>query len=140
MEVILSVEALKPPLTGIGRYTWEIAKRINHSKELNSRFYLNGQWIAPSSINDAHHVNLQPTAKWLNYLPRKAKKYYWQHTGRNTVFHGPNYFVPPWAENAIATIHDLSVFKFPETHPIERVKQFERLFTASVNQSAYLNY
>ena len=28
MKVILSVEALEPMLTGIGRYTWELASRL----------------------------------------------------------------------------------------------------------------
>jgi hypothetical protein len=28
MKIIISVDAIKAPLTGIGRYTWELANRI----------------------------------------------------------------------------------------------------------------
>lgn len=57
---------------------------------------------------------------------------------RGRVFHGPNYFLPPCADIGVATIHDLSVFKFPETHPLERLKQFERDFDRSMKRAVHL--
>jgi alpha-1,3-rhamnosyl/mannosyltransferase len=61
-----------------------------------------------------------------------------QWTCRGRIFHGPNYFLPPCADIGVATIHDLSVFKFPETHPVERIKQFERDFVSSIGRAAHL--
>ncbi|MFD2428134.1 hypothetical protein ACFSUK_07785 [Sphingobium scionense] len=47
MKVILSVEALEPRLSGIGRYSWELAQRIGDAPEVDGvRFYRNGEWIA----------------------------------------------------------------------------------------------
>jgi alpha-1,3-rhamnosyl/mannosyltransferase len=57
---------------------------------------------------------------------------------RGHVFHGPNFFLPHWAERGVITVHDLSVFKFPETHPTERVRQFETNFSRSVEQAVHV--
>ena len=54
------------------------------------------------------------------------------------MFHAPNYFLPPEAERGVITIHDLSVFKFPESHPLERIQQYERSFLRSLGQSVQL--
>lgn len=54
------------------------------------------------------------------------------------LFHGPNYFLPPSVASGIITVHDLSVFHFPETHPIERLRHFEREFASSLHRAAHI--
>jgi alpha-1,3-rhamnosyl/mannosyltransferase len=40
LKLILAVDALTPPLTGIGRYTWELASRLPLQPALETvRFY-----------------------------------------------------------------------------------------------------
>jgi glycosyltransferase involved in cell wall biosynthesis len=74
----------------------------------------------------------------------RLKQPRWLRDGRNRmacrgrVFHGPNFFLPACAELAVATVHDLSVFKYPETHPLERIRQFERNFSASMARASHL--
>lgn len=138
MKVVLSVEALQPPLTGIGRYTWELARRLLRSTDLRARFYRNDSWVSveerptPGESSFVHYGALS------RYVPRSIRKRWLKYAGRDWVFHGPNYFVPDWAGNAVVTVHDLSVFKYPETHPAERVRQFDRLFYASVERAKVL--
>lgn len=137
---MLSVEALSPDLTGIGRYTWELAQRLpRHPAIQDARFYRNGQWVRePASLlkNASTKPNLSKGIKLK--LPR------WLHNLRldaacmGAVFHGPNFFLPPCADIGVITVHDLSVFKFPETHPIDRIKQFERDFSRSLAQAAHV--
>lgn len=136
MKLILSVDALSPPLSGIGRYTWELASRIAQVPDVEQiRYFRAGQWVDdPASLLSGaspgrkHHFN----------FPRWAKDWYWQLACRGEVFHAPNYFLPHYAENGVVTVHDLSVFKFPETHPVERVKQFEKLFRQTLDIAAQL--
>jgi alpha-1,3-rhamnosyl/mannosyltransferase len=71
-------------------------------------------------------------------MPRWARAAYWRYAFRGKVFHAPNYLLPQYADNAVVTVHDLSVFKFPETHPVERVRQFERDFSRSMSQARHL--
>jgi glycosyltransferase involved in cell wall biosynthesis len=140
LKLILSVEALALELTGIGRYTWELAQRLpGHPAVQDMRFYRNGQWInEPGSLikknssqsNKAKGILLK-TPRWLRNLRLNV-------ACRGAVFHGPNYFLPACADKGVITVHDLSVFKFPEMHPAERVKQFERDFSRSVAQAAHV--
>lgn len=143
LKLVLSVEALSPHLTGIGRYTWELAQRLPmHSQLQDVRFYRGGRWIdQPASL-----LQEAPVA-----APAKARKSFfrikqprwlrdWQTTARcrDRVFHGPNFFLPACAEAGVATVHDLSVFKYPETHPIERIRHFEREFKDSMARASHL--
>ena len=51
VRVILSVEALEPRLSGIGRYSWELAQRLPLIEDIESvRFYRNGQWITDPGL------------------------------------------------------------------------------------------
>ena len=136
VKLVLSVDALLPPLSGIGRYTWELASRMPHVPSVGSvRFFRAGQWVAdPSSLLVAA---TSPGKRRLK-PPRWAKEIYWRNALRGAVFHGPNYLLPRHAENAVATVHDLSVFKFPETHPVERIRQFEREFANSMALAKHL--
>lgn len=140
MKAILSVEALEPNLTGIGRYTWELAQRLPHSPQLgNVRFYRNGRWVTDvqSLLQTAASPALQPAkaSRTRLKLPRAVRDWGVRLACRGSVFHGPNFFLPAWAGNGVVTVHDLSVFKFPETHPLARIKQFERDFARSVVQA-----
>jgi glycosyltransferase involved in cell wall biosynthesis len=139
LKLVLSVEALSPNLTGIGRYAWELAQRLpQHALLQNVRFYRNGQWIdQPKHLLDAtapSHNALKPLFK----LPRRMRNWGMAVACRGSVFHGPNFFLPAFADKGVITVHDLSVFKFPETHPADRIKQFERDFSHSVAQAAHV--
>jgi len=57
---------------------------------------------------------------------------------RADLVHGPNYFLPPAAESGIITIHDLSVFRFPQTHPPERLRAFDRAFKGSLRRARHV--
>lgn len=157
MNVVLSIESVRPPLTGIGRYTWELATRLPLQQEISSlRFMSDGLWcdlpsidaqtesIEPSDKPEEVPVNLPPPVQ-LNYkgkirqrlgqiqlfsrLYHALKPKLVQHQLKEMkqgLFHGPNYFVPQSNLASVVTIHDLSVYRYPEWHPktrIERVKK-----------------
>ncbi|GAR27190.1 hypothetical protein NGUA08_00011 [Salmonella enterica] len=52
MKVILAVDAIVPPLTGIGRYTWELARRYaSHPNGLQeAQFYFAGRWMSDPAV------------------------------------------------------------------------------------------
>jgi alpha-1,3-rhamnosyl/mannosyltransferase len=143
LKIVLSVEALSPSLTGIGRYTWELAQRLPmHAQLQGVRFYRGGRWIdEPASLLQAAAPKAtEPTSKPRLRLkqPRWLRDWRTSAACRGRVFHGPNFFLPACAEAGVATVHDLSVFKYPETHPLERIKHFEREFTDSMARAAHL--
>lgn len=142
MKLILSVDALSPQLTGIGRYAWELASRLpRHAAVDYVRFYRSGNWVAdPAALllsPAASRSSVRRRWRWPR-PPRWARDALGKWHSRGQVFHGPNYFLPDRADRGVATIHDLSVFKFPETHPTARLKQFERDFNRSMSRAVHL--
>ena len=145
MKVVLSVEALGPTLTGIGRYVSELAFALPEKLGLaNLEFYRNGRWIDdPKILLTEKNIQAQtPSAQKRPTFkirpPRWLRQPLLNWQCHSKVFHGPNYFIPPSADQGVITVHDLSVFKFPETHPADRVAQFERQFSASVARASHL--
>ncbi|KMS57932.1 elongation factor GreAB [Sphingobium cupriresistens LL01] len=141
MRVILSIEALEPRLSGIGRYSWELAQRIGQAPDMSSlRFYRNGEWIEdPASllVEPVPRKRRNKVHRWIRKRTGWARDLQNASVMRSHLFHGPNYFLPPAGEGGVITIHDLSVFRYPETHPEERLRQFERYFRLSVERAAH---
>ncbi|AOJ08976.1 glycosyltransferase family 4 protein [Burkholderia mayonis] len=142
MKLILAVDAIVPPLTGIGRYTWELAKHYSTPDSgLDSiRYFFAGQWIGdPQTLLDGSPRGRTTRRKGL--WPRVSaglRQWREQRAIRGHVFHSPNYFLPDWVEGGVVTVHDLSVFKYPETHPVERIHHFERGFASTLARAAHV--
>jgi alpha-1,3-rhamnosyl/mannosyltransferase len=142
LRVILSVEALEPRLSGIGRYSWELAQRIGDDSRIKDvRFYRNGQWIDDPATLLQPPPETTPFQRWLKRRtrpPRAIREARNRRIGRSHLFHGPNYFLPEMGEGGVITIHDLSVFRYPETHPEERLRYFEREFAKSLARAQHI--
>ena len=148
MNIILAVNAIKPPLTGIGRYTWELANRVPGMVDVSSvRFFFGGRWL-----NNVHSLLKQSPSRLAvrqrllrsrvavaayrllsPLLLRQRLRPFADH-----VYHGPNFYLPPCAGPAIATFHDLSVFRYPQFHPPERVDFMQREIRLALSRASFL--
>ncbi len=54
------------------------------------------------------------------------------------IYHGPNYYLPPFGGRSVVTIHDLSVFTMPEHHPKERVSFLRKEVEFALTQASML--
>ena len=145
MKIILSVEALTPQLTGIGRYTWQLAAGLPRVMPQGSiRFHHQQRWVQNPALllcdppDDAFIVPKSRIPWGFRRIHKRLNRPNWRRDCRDSVFHGPNFFVPDYAERAVVTIHDLSVFKYPETHPKERIDQFNRDFPRSIAKASQI--
>lgn len=131
MKVILAVGGIRPPLTGIGRYIWELACRLPLLSECESvRFFRANGWVtSPDALLrprgpgvDTRRALLRsPLVVGAYRILAPATSWWRLRRHGDSVFHGPNYYLPPFPGPAVLTIHDLSVFLYPEFHPPERV-------------------
>jgi alpha-1,3-rhamnosyl/mannosyltransferase len=144
MKVILSVESLSLQFTGVGRYTWELAQRL--PKVLTDtddlRFHHQQRWLMnPERLIQQPLSAVFPSQR-LPLAIRNVRRYClrtaWRKECKDWIFHGPNFFLPPYADKGVITLHDLSVLRFPELHPRERVKQYERSFRESLDRAQHL--
>lgn len=137
MKIALSVDALSPELTGIGRYNWELAQSLAADPSIAELGFVRGRnWVSDPSVflladaPTAKRPKIRPP-RWL--ARRRMKK-----DLKSFLFHSPNYFLPVFVDRGVITVHDLSVFHFPETHPIERVRQFEKEFPLSLDRATHV--
>jgi glycosyltransferase involved in cell wall biosynthesis len=139
MNLVLAVDALTPPLSGIGRYTCELVRRLQQRSEIESlRFYRPGCWVEGAELLNHPSSGAQRGRRLKSVVPVSVRHWWCLKGFRDHVFHGPNYLLPPFAGPSVATVHDLSILKFPETHPMERRKVFEREFHTSLERASHL--
>ena len=152
MNVVLSIEAIHPPLAGIGRYAWELATRLPMRDDIGSVRYLSdGFWrelpridqpapvtasvgaigvepvIIPAPPNLNYKGRMRQRLGRLQIVARLYAKLLPLLAGRQLngvadgIFHGPNYFVPKTKLPSVVTVHDLSIYRYPQWHPKTRI-------------------
>lgn len=164
MRVVLLAESIQPPLTGIGRYAWELAQGLGASADIEEASFLSSRhWVSQDELRcrlsvapkrqvaDARsllHLGAlkQRLKSGLASIPSIATKYeklrqivgyarlMRMQSQLHTVVHGPNYFAPPSDFPTAVTIHDLSTFLFPETHPASRVRRVEVMLKTAIRE------
>ncbi len=121
---------LATPKTGIGHYTYELARSLAHIAP-EHEFEL----IAPVPIDiPSPPKNLRTVLGRTGALRRR----WWTiglplhvHENKLQLFHGTNYMVPLWQRClTVVTIHDLSLLLHSETHREDLVRRAERRLPA----------
>ena len=157
MRVILAADAIQTPLTGIGRYAYELARGLPEHPLIDQlRLFSFGRWRevadlvrmaeAPPDVNPS----LKSSTALRRHLAgnRLAVRVYqavtppffcWRLRNQSdALFHSPNYFLPPFSGRSVATIHDLSHICLPHCHPAARVDYLNRALPATFRQADFL--
>ena len=146
MKLIFCLDPLRVSITGIGRYTNELAKGLRDSRQLESlKFqYLLGWVDDPQTLINKYHADEQVQD---NASKRSWFKGLMHHVGRSAyratfpigkglitlpskdhIYHSPNYEIPHFAGKCVSTVHDLSVLRCAQYHPTARVRYQEAMF------------
>lgn len=148
MQVILNVDAIQPPLTGIGHYALQLARGLQRHPSISDiRFFSAYRWIVDPE--QALHAN-QSLSQVRSRIPFKtlalhlynfarSQLFRW-HTRnlKNYVLHTPNYILMPFPGAAVTTVHDLSYLHYPQHHPRERIAFMERQMPRTLAQAAMI--
>ena len=154
LKLVFAADAIFPPLTGIGRYAFELARRLPLVKELQELRYLTMWRLTFAGMGAAHSgpplvapAVLARPRQWLASQPWAIAPYdlvsdRWRglllRGVQGAVYHSPNYFLAPYEGPSVATVHDLSVTKFPQTHPAARRRYFDLAFERSLGRATRL--
>ena len=135
MKVILSIDPVRFPLTGIGRYTFELARHLKEIADIEPLRFLSGYRFAPlpeptqaalptalSSSNLRRRLLKNPLTIELYSRVSPLLKQFALRGYADHVFHGPNFYLPPFPGPSVCTFHDLSIFTWAHCHPPERVR------------------
>ena len=131
MKIGVDARLLSRPITGLGRYTWEMCRALSNIKDVTLYLY------SPSPINNAVSGLESVTIRihsWNNGLLRQlwSESYLplWAKEDEIDVFWGPSHRLPRFLSSRIArvvTIHDL-VWKLaketmhPATYFLEKIQ------------------
>lgn len=149
MKVVLSVDPVKFPLTGIGRYTYELGKGLQ-TEGLQSLKFLRGYHLSSTlpEPGDAQPMAGAPSWKKMAQQSRLAVAVFrqlnpWLKSRAlkgldDHVFHGPNYYLPPFAGRSVVTVHDLSHYVWTQGHPPERVRYMQAEMELSLKRASAL--
>ena len=128
MKVILSVEAVRFPLTGVGRYSYELARGLTSVpvEDLSELRFFSGFRFMSSLPEPSAHANVSHGFRRFVQSSRVlTRAYQWGAPllralalggKREHIYHSPNFFLPPFRGAKIATFHDLSAFKWPQCY------------------------
>ena len=146
MKVVLNVDAITAPLTGIGRYALELARGLAQHRDVEAlRLYSAYQWV--DDPGHALHAN-RTIAAVRRHVPFKSVALEAYTHLRSTLFrlhtrrmrgwllHTPNYVLMPFDGPSLTTVHDLSWLNYPEAHPVERVRFLDRHLPRTLERAA----
>lgn len=148
LKVILSVDPIKYPLTGIGRYTFELATHLARLTEIKSLRFLRGVRLYGSipMPGSAHNAMGGVRGRLLKsrlavglyrlVAPRMKARALWGF--EDHVFHGPNFYLPPFGGRSVVTMHDLSAYTWSGCHPPERVRYMRAEIDLSLKRASML--
>lgn len=148
MKVILSIDSIKYPLTGIGRYSFELARQLQLQNQLQLMLYANGRFLEDLPVSGQFETNKLNWAKQKlrkNNLIVKTYQLFSQYkhyralrNHHDAVFHGPSYYLPKFTGLSVATFHDLSIFTHSQYHPTERVRFMQKELMLTIQQASML--
>lgn len=159
MKIIFGSDSLYAPLTGIGRYSYELACGLERSPLVTSLVgYDHGKFHPlPDRLRalEAYDAETRdgdaPTKPSLRqYLAQKqlAARVYarimdlrsltQRKRFREALYHSPNYHLPALDSACVTTVHDLTHHLFPELHPRARIEWMEKTFEPSLQRSSHI--
>lgn len=149
MRVVLNVDAIVPPLTGIGRYALELARGLQASNALEDlRFFSAYRFLSRPDAALQANTSLAWARRRVPAKSLAMRGYFWlrqrafdlqaRRSCRGYVLHSPNYLLMQHSGASVATVHDFSWLHFPEHHPRERIELMHREMPRTVERATCL--
>lgn len=146
MRIAFNATSLLSPLTGIGQYSRHLAQGLLQQPEVEAEFFYGAFW--QKEVRDTPLPGAQRLLPWIrNHVPysyalrRLVQTQRFSRHVKNTrfdLYHEPNILPLPFDGPTVVTVHDLSWIRYPETHPIERVRAMNKYFERGLKQAALL--
>lgn len=136
MKILYSVQAIRPPLSGVGRYALNLAQGLAARADLEVEFLAGHRRVGMPTLDTAAPSLPGRLRRWVPFKPlaRRALHVLEQAQAKAAlrplqgryVFHEPSYLLGPYRGPAVVSIHDLSHLHYPQYHPADRVDHFNR--------------
>ncbi|MBE0435326.1 MAG: glycosyltransferase family 4 protein [Methylomicrobium sp.] len=144
IKLVIGTTSLVHPLTGIGQYTLNLAQALSQKPGLDITFFNGYRWSKTAEVRHIPQSGL--IRKWVKrILPRPyetriiVQQRLFDSGYRNlrpVIYHEPNFLPLNFDRETVITVHDLSYLRFPEAHPVERVRIMEKLLPPAIEKAS----
>lgn len=146
MKIALDATALLSPLTGIGQYTYNLAKGLKALPDLELDFFYGSGWSKEVRDQPVPRIaaikslvkRFMPNAYSVNRFLQQNRFNRGIRLNRAEIYHEPNFLAFKFNGPTVITAHDLSWIRFPETHPVERVRAMNTYFEPGLRRAALI--
>lgn len=147
MKVALNSLALTTPLTGIGQYVLHLAAGLLKRADVNAQlFYGDHRFSRTLRTGAAPSVGrrralvrkLVPRAYAVHRMVTQFRFNQALAQEPCDIYHEPNYLAYRFDGPSVITVHDLSWIRYPETHPVERVRAMDKFFEPGLRRARLL--
>lgn len=145
IKVAFNAVALLSPLTGIGQYAKSLLTEMDAGAEsMVHKFYAKG-WsreIRQHGMSASAGLVKQWVRKFVPHsygLSRAVQQHYFSRGVRSfkpDIYHEPNFLAYRFDGPSIITVHDLSWIRYPEMHPVERVRAMHEYFEPGLRRAS----
>lgn len=146
MRIALNATALLSPLTGIGQYTYHLAKGLQAKQGLELDFFYGSGWSKELRDKPASNIaTIKSLVKRFVPHPYSVSRFIQQRRFNGGIrsnppdmYHEPNFLAFKCPKPSIITVHDLSWIRFPHTHPVERVRAMDKYFEPGLRRASLI--
>lgn len=146
MKVALNATALLSPLTGIGQYTYQLAKGLQALAGLELDLFYGSGWSKEVRDQPVPRIaaikslikRFMPNAYAVNRFLQQNRFTCGVQYNRADIYHEPNFLAFKFNGPLVITVHDLSWIRFPHTHPVERVRAMNKYFEPGLRRAAFI--
>lgn len=145
LKLALNAVPLLSPLTGIGQYTLQLLEGLDAQKDMRIDKFYASKWSAETRLQPLPE-SAQIWKKWLKkWLPNS---YQYARAAQQKIFskgvakfkpdlyHEPNYLAFEFDGPSVITVHDLSWIRYPQHHPLERVRAMNQYFEPALRRAS----
>ncbi len=147
LTVNFNANALLSPKTGIGQYCLQLMSALQKIEGVESQYFYAGNWSdellrqVPSNVSFVTKAKrtigrLIPNLAYEIQQKRRGKQFRaGLRTNAPALYHEPNFLVFNTTLPTVVTVHDLSILRYPETHPKDRVAFMSKRIGKSIQRA-----
>jgi len=148
VKILLDAFPLNAPKSGVGYYTYHLLKALSNIYQNEDEFiYFYGRRFSkniierPATVDAATRKTLKALFRNPYRITQPIKELIFKFGAKKInpdIYHDTNYVLLPYSGRQVVTVFDMSIKRFPETHPAGRVKFFNEYFDKRIPNADHI--
>ncbi|MBO7543277.1 glycosyltransferase family 4 protein [bacterium] len=146
MRVLFDAFPLLAPKSGVGYYTLNLLKAMSREYPEDDHVYFYGRRFSREILEAAPSFDAGVRKVLKKCFPKPyritqpIKEFFFKHGAPKIgadIYHEMNYVPLPYSGPQVVTVFDMSLIRYPETHPKDRRAYFESYFAKRLKNASH---